>query len=938
MPAPTGLMYSVSALEADVTNPDSAVSVVKREEAEAEAEQHKAPQETADLKAEASRLGGAARDYLLNFVGSTTKGIVRPVLMPLQTVGRAGNSASMHAIAKSLPGIVRKAGPQLKAEIERTLRGFHDGSIDVNTVLPEQLRGKIQLKVELADCVLGASAPSLFEAFTLNLKNVSRAVKAVGDGVGADEKKDAPSSPSKDANDNSSAEAEERARVTRIAFSADEATNVKIATSPETGEGVVTLTVLTKGGMPLLKANPIKFILDAQLKVWWDTSTGQLKAAFITRPLIDYAAQLHLFAGCCLPRGCTDPLIASIVSIVLGGFGERSPITVPLEVPVAMRITEVAADEEDSLAALPGLVREAARVLKGLTNPLIVDNVVPRAAFRLAKAIVIMTHVRGGVAMWGGGMGSGIMLRKLPSGKWSGPASIGTLAANFGIQMGWRKTDTLLILPTDYHVDVFVRALDGVAQIKLGGSMGVAAGPVGRDAAVDARIGEGGATVCLSYSHSQGLYAGMNMEGEVILGRQSDNEEYYYTEGITAHEILDGVVAAPNDKDAKELYALLDDLSAGQEGDFQVGAVSAVASIGKTGVTTVASTANKTAQSAAHKIGYGLTKAASFALHGFGDSSLASVGPPALVNELHHGWLGTYSREDGPVVPGMQGRLLRLHLKPKFDESVEAEFEEENVLCWEIEAKHGAFFQPVGVMANGECVIQALAARESGEERIVFESQWGRHTLVWKDGGDRIVEMNDPTKSEGGDSASMSSSTAATIAAAPGAAISAASSLLSSSSSSSSTVEHEWTREEEVTVSDPINALSAELRYPWAGTYTRQDGSRVMLLRLEPMRDGSGILGWTIEAKEGLVFQPAGRLSSGGCKVIHVRQKRPRRDKPAVEERLVFESRWGSHTLTWVAGGKELTEENVSGQSRSKIAWAREGPVGKVKEDGLKLW
>ena len=67
----------------------------------------------------------------------------------------------------------------------------------------------------------------------------------------------------------------------------------------------------------------------------------------------------------------------------------------PLAVPVALKITEVAADEEDSLAALPGLVREGARVLRGLTNPLMVDSIVPRAAFRLARGIVLMTHVRG---------------------------------------------------------------------------------------------------------------------------------------------------------------------------------------------------------------------------------------------------------------------------------------------------------------------------------------------------------------------------------------------------------------------------------------------------------------------------------------------------------------------------------------------------------------
>ena len=107
MPAPTGLMYSVSALEADVTNPDSAVSVVKREEAEAEAE-HKAPQETADLKAEASRLGGAARDYLLNFVGSTTKGhsmrevVPRmPALLVQSTRWTDGSSVGSLSIADS---------------------------------------------------------------------------------------------------------------------------------------------------------------------------------------------------------------------------------------------------------------------------------------------------------------------------------------------------------------------------------------------------------------------------------------------------------------------------------------------------------------------------------------------------------------------------------------------------------------------------------------------------------------------------------------------------------------------------------------------------------------------------------------------------------------------------------------------------------------------
>ena len=71
-------------------------------------------------------------------------------------------------------------------------------------------------------------------------------------------------------------------------------------------------------------------------------------------------------------------------------------------------------------------------------------------------------------------MGSGIMLSKLPDGRWSGPASLVTFAANVDIQFGMRKTDTLLILPTWYHVRTFQRALDGFGQLKLGAAISIA--------------------------------------------------------------------------------------------------------------------------------------------------------------------------------------------------------------------------------------------------------------------------------------------------------------------------------------------------------------------------------------------------------------------------------------------------------------------------------
>jgi len=323
--------------------------------------------------------------------------------------------------------------------------------------------------------------------------------------------------------------------------------------------GVVRVTAKLPNGFALAKAAPNSAQIETDLQVWWNTATGSLKIAFVTKPVISFSGQWHAFAVLPLPRWLTDPLVCAIVPPILAKLDEAHPIKVPLQAPVQLKVFEY--DSQDSLAALPGMVRASIAVLQGLTNPLVVDDVVPRAALKLAKGLVIMTHLRGAILGVGGGMGSGILLRKLPSGKWSGPIALGSLLGNFGVQFGARKTDTLLILPTDAHVQVFVKAFEGVGQLKLGGTAAVAAGPLGRDAGLDARLSQGGATVILSYSHSQGWYLGYNAEGEVLVGKPADNEDYYCTPGVTAAEILSGEVPPPTDKDAKALYALLYELT-----------------------------------------------------------------------------------------------------------------------------------------------------------------------------------------------------------------------------------------------------------------------------------------------------------------------------------------------------------------------------------------
>ena len=65
-------------------------------------------------------------------------------------------------------------------------------------------------------------------------------------------------------------------------------------------------------------------------------------------------------------------------------------------------------------------------------------------------------------------------------------------------------------------------------------------------------------TAGLSYSHSEGLYAGGSIAGEMLLTRRIDNEDFYMKKGIRAAQILSGSVPRPDSAAARELYDILD--------------------------------------------------------------------------------------------------------------------------------------------------------------------------------------------------------------------------------------------------------------------------------------------------------------------------------------------------------------------------------------------
>lgn len=162
------------------------------------------------------------------------------------------------------------------------------------------------------------------------------------------------------------------------------------------------------------------------------------------------------------------------------------------------------------------------------------EQAIPQAVFREARGVAILTITKAGFVFSGRG-GSGVVVARTERG-WSGPSAIGTGGIGFGFQAGILVSEHVMILNTHEAVDAFSK--DG--NVTLGGNLSAALGPIGRSA----EAGVGVQVAVYTYSRSQGLFAGVSLEGTVIGNRNVANEEYY-GRPITASDILAGKETPP---------------------------------------------------------------------------------------------------------------------------------------------------------------------------------------------------------------------------------------------------------------------------------------------------------------------------------------------------------------------------------------------------------
>jgi len=164
------------------------------------------------------------------------------------------------------------------------------------------------------------------------------------------------------------------------------------------------------------------------------------------------------------------------------------------------------------------------------------DKDIPKELWDRAACVVVIPSVKKVAFVFGGEYGRGLMACR-KGGGWTAPVFMGLQKGSWGAQIGGQSIDLVLLVNNERGMKKLLGN-----KVTLGAEASVAAGPVGRDAraATDAQMN----AEILSYSRTQGLFAGINLSGGVLKPDNDDNEDVYGRK-VTASAVLTGSTAAP---------------------------------------------------------------------------------------------------------------------------------------------------------------------------------------------------------------------------------------------------------------------------------------------------------------------------------------------------------------------------------------------------------
>jgi lipid-binding SYLF domain-containing protein len=203
----------------------------------------------------------------------------------------------------------------------------------------------------------------------------------------------------------------------------------------------------------------------------------------------------------------------------------RISLLLPLLITLCLMTSVVHADMQEDIDQAVSIIERFGEIP---------ENAIPPTVMRDAKGLAILNVTKAGFIVSGRG-GTGVVVARTETG-WSGPSAIGTGGVGVGFQAGVQVTEYVIILNTPEAVNAFSKG----TNITLGANLSAAVGPIGRSAEAGVAV----QAAMYTYSRSQGIFAGVSLEGTVIATRYEENEKYYAKPVFTA-DILAGNVKPP---------------------------------------------------------------------------------------------------------------------------------------------------------------------------------------------------------------------------------------------------------------------------------------------------------------------------------------------------------------------------------------------------------
>ncbi|KAK2493056.1 hypothetical protein MC885_009068 [Smutsia gigantea] len=201
--------------------------------------------------------------------------------------------------------------------------------------------------------------------------------------------------------------------------------------------------------------------------------------------------------------------------------------------------------------------KKAAKILREFTEitsrngP---DKIIPAHVIAKAQGLAVLSVIKAGFLVTARG-GSGIVLARLPDGRWSAPSAIGIAGLGGGFEI-----DLVIILNYDRAVEAFAKG----GNLTLGGNFTVAVGPLGRN--LEGNVALRSSAAVFTYCKSRGLFAGLSLEGSCLIERKEANRKFY-CQDIRAYDILFGDIPRP--AQAEDLYEILDSFTEKYESEAQ---------------------------------------------------------------------------------------------------------------------------------------------------------------------------------------------------------------------------------------------------------------------------------------------------------------------------------------------------------------------------------